>query len=33
MRPFSALDPLADSEGLVLEKLSGRKRARSGKDF
>ena len=32
MRPFSALaDPLADSEGLVLDKLSGRARARSGK--
>ena len=32
LRPFSALaDPLADSEGLALDKLSGRVRARSGK--
>ncbi len=32
LRPFNALaDPLADSEGLVLDRLSGRERARSGK--
>ncbi len=32
LRPFSALaDPLANSEGLALDQLSGRERARSGK--
>lgn len=32
LRPFSALaDPLADSEGLALDQLSGRERARSGR--
>ncbi len=32
LRPFSALaDPLADSEGLALDQLSGRERASRGK--
>ena len=32
LRPFQEIaDPLADSEGLALDQLGGRKRARSGK--